>query len=389
MTLTAEQVVAAIESVTGGKALLHAPEIAGNEWTYVKECLDTEWVSTVGAYVDRFEKMLAEFTGAGFAVAVVNGTAALHAGLLLTGVRSGDEVIIPSLTFVATANAVAYCGATPHFAEIEERTLGLDPARLADYLADIARPGDGCVVNRLTGRPIRAVVCMHTFGHPVDLDPLVAVCERFGLPLVEDAAESLGSTYKGRHTGNHGKLASLSFNGNKIVTTGGGGAILTNDAELAKRAKHLTTTAKQPHPFEFRHDMVGYNYRLPNVNAAIGCAQLERLPGFLERKRLLAGRYHAAFAPLAGIRAFVETDFGRSNYWLNVALLEPGNEALLEPVLTLSNQRGLQCRPAWTPMHHLPMYADCPRMELKVTDSVAARLINIPSSPRLAGEGER
>ena len=332
------------------------------------------------------ETMLAEVTGAAHAVAVVNGTAALHAGLLLVGVRPGDEVIIPSLTFVATANAVAYCGAIPHFTDIEERTLGLDPARLAEYLAEIARPGDRCTVNRLTGRPIRAVVCMHTFGHPVDLDPLVAVCDRFGLALVEDAAESLGSTYKGRHTGNHGRLASLSFNGNKIVTTGGGGAILTNDPELARLAKHLTTTAKVAHPFQFNHDMVGYNYRLPNVNAAIGCAQLERLPGFLERKRVLAARYQAALAPLVGIRFFAEQPFARSNYWLNVALLEPGNESLRDPVLVLSNQRGLQCRPTWTPMHHLPMFADCPRMALGVTDSVAARLINIPSSPRLAGD---
>jgi perosamine synthetase len=385
MTLTATQVVDAIQTVTGGKALLHAPEIAGNEWQYVKECLDTEWVSTVGAYVDRFEGMLAEYTGAAHAVAAVNGTAALHACLMLVGVGPGDEVIIPSLTFVATANAVAYCGAIAHFADIEERTLGLDPVRLAAYLDDILRPGDGCPVNRLSGRTVRAVVCMHTFGHPVELDPLVELCARHGLALVEDAAESLGSFYHGRHTGNFGRVASLSFNGNKIVTTGGGGAILTNDPDLAKRAKHLTTTAKIPHPYEFRHDMVGYNYRLPNVNAAIGCAQLERLDNFLDRKRRLAGRYQTAFAGLDGVSYFAERPGCRSNYWLNVALLAPERAGLRDEVLSLSNQAGLQCRPAWTPMHHLPMFAGCPRDDLGVTESVAARLINIPSSPRLAG----
>ena len=384
--LTANAVVVAIADVAGQRALLHAPEIRGNEWTYVKECLDTEWVSTVGTYVDRFEAALAQYTGAAHAIAAVNGTAALHACLLLAGAGPGDEVIIPSLTFVATANAVAYCGAIPHFADIEERTLGIDPQRLAVHLEATLTCDDGQPRNRITGRPVRALVCMHTFGHPVDLDPVAEVAERFGLVLIEDAAESLGSFYKGRHTGNHGRLAALSFNGNKIVTTGGGGAILTNDPDLARRAKHLTTTAKVPHPYLFEHDQVGFNYRLPNVNAAIGCAQMERLPDFVARKRVLAARYRDAFAGIAGVSFFDDQPFAVSNHWLNVILLEPGHEQLRDPVLEIANAQGLQCRPAWTPMHHLPMYRDCPAMALPVTESVAARLINIPSSPRLVGE---
>ena len=280
-------VVEALASVVPAPAELHEPEIAGREWEYVKECLDTGWVSTAGAYVDRFETMLADVTGVAHAVAIVNGTAALHAALALAGVEAGDEVIVPTLTFVATANAVAYLGARPHFADSEEKTLGLDAAKLADHLERITDIQGGRCINTHTGRPIRAVICMHTFGHPVDLDVLTEVCRRFGLVLIEDAAESLGSYYKGRHTGAWGRLSVLSFNGNKTVTTGGGGAILTNDADLARAARHLTTTAKMPHDWEFVHDQIGYNYRMPNVNAAIGCAQLERLGDFVERERRL------------------------------------------------------------------------------------------------------
>jgi perosamine synthetase len=367
-----------------GPIQLHAPEVAGNEWAYIKECLDTEWVSTVGSYVDRFEAMLAEITGAKYAIAVNTGTAALHVSLMLAGVKAGDEVITPSLSFIATANATAYIGAIPHFADIEETSLGLDPAKLDAHLAEIGERKGGQLVNRHTGRIIRAVCCMHTFGHPVDLDPLMAVCDRYGLVLVEDAAESLGSFYKGRHTGNFGRLASLSFNGNKVVTTGGGGAILTNDEALAKRARHLTTTAKAPHRFRFDHDAVGFNYRLPNINAAMGCAQLERLDDFIARKRLLHDRYVAAFKDVEGIRIFTEAAYAKSNYWLNVALLDKPDRPRLEGLLDDLNAQGLQCRPAWTPMHRLVIYAHCQSMDLSVTEDVNDRLINIPSSPRLA-----
>jgi perosamine synthetase len=366
-----------------GRIGLHEPCFAGNEWSYVKDCLDTGWVSSVGSYVDRFERELAEFTGVKCAVAVVNGTAALHASLLLAGVRPGDEVIIPTLTFVATANAVAYCSAVPHFADSNEATLGIDSEKLAEHLSTTAEIRGGSCISRHTGRPIRAVVPMHTFGHPVDLDPLVELCNRWNLVLVEDAAESLGSYYKGKHTGNFGRLAALSFNGNKVLTTGGGGAILTNDESLGKMAKHLTTTAKVPHRWEFFHDATGYNYRLPNINAALGCAQLEQLPRFLEQKRDLAILYRDAFQEVHGVRFFTEQPFATSNYWLNTLILAPPFAGARDDVLEMTNNNGIMTRPAWTPMHRLSMYCNCPRMDLSGAEDIERRLVNIPSSPEL------
>lgn len=366
-----------------GPHSLHEPEFAGNEWNYVKECLDTGWVSSAGSFVDRIEKMLVEITGVKRAVATSNGTAALHICLLLAGVQPGDEVIIPDLTFVATANAVAYCGAVPHFVDCEEGTLGLAPRNLAEYLTDIASVNDAGCTNRITGRRIQAIVPMHAFGHPVDLDPLIELCNKFKLTLVEDAAESLGSTYKSRHTGSFGRVAALSFNGNKTVTTGGGGAILTNDEALGRQAKHLTTTARVPHKWAFTHDMVGYNYRMPNLNAALGCAQLEQLPGFLRRKRALAEAYLREFKTVAGARIVREPEFAQSNYWLNVLLLDESLESRRDELLELANAQGIATRPAWTLMHKLPMYADCPCMPVPISESLERRLINIPSSARL------
>jgi perosamine synthetase len=364
---------------------LHEPTFAGNEWAYVKDCLDSTYVSSVGSYVDRFEVMLAEYTGVKKAIAVVNGTAALHVCLILAGVETGDEVLLPTLTFVATPNALSYCGAIPHFVDSEEKTLGLDPHKLSDYLSGIAEVrGDECF-NRKTGRRIKSVVPMHTYGHPVDLDPLLDVCERFKLVLIEDAAESLGSYYKGRHTGQWGKLSALSFNGNKVITTGGGGAILTNDEELGSLAKHLTTTAKVPHKWEFRHDMVGYNYRLPNLNAALGCAQLEQLPGFLQRKRALAEDYRKEFAGVNGVQFFSEPVHAQSNYWLNALLLDDVNCDKRDELLALTNNSGIMTRPSWTLMHKLPMFKDCPRMDLSIAENLERRLINIPSSSSLGG----
>lgn len=383
----ATQVLAALHQVLPESPFLtlHEPSFVGNEWAYVKECLDTGWVSSVGKFVDRFEQQLADYTGVKRAVAVVNGTAALHVCLQLVGVEHGDEVLMPTLTFIATANAVSYCGAVPHFIDSEEKTLGLDPARLADYLADIAeiRPR-GCF-NKASGRRIKAVLPMHTFGHPVDLDPLLEVCRRYRLELVEDAAESLGSTYKGRHTGHWGKVSALSFNGNKIITTGGGGAILTNDEELGKLAKHLTTTAKVPHKWLFVHDRIGYNYRLPNINAALGCAQMEELPDFLIAKRKLAETYRKAFENVGGARFLVEPEFARSNYWLNVLILDTPFAGQRDALLEATNGAGIMTRPAWTLMHELPMFADCPRMDLSIAENLESRLINIPSSAVLGG----
>lgn len=388
MKLDLQDIITALREVLSSDRdyiSLHEPQFAGNEWAYVKECLDTGWVSSVGSYVDRLEADLVAYTGVKRAIAVVNGTAALHVCLILAGVKAGDEVLIPALTFIATANAVAYCGAIPHFVDSEERTLGLDPVRLVDYLAERAElRHDGCY-NRATGRRIKAVVPMHTFGHPVALDPLLDVCQRFQIELIEDAAESLGSFYKGRHTGNWGRLSALSFNGNKIITTGGGGAILTNDEELAAQAKHLTTTAKVPHRWEFNHDMIGYNYRLPNINAALGCAQLEQLPGFLANKRRLAEYYSAAFESVSGLKFVSEPEFANSNYWLNALLLDEELAAERDNLLALTNDMGLMTRPAWNLMHKLPMFTDCPRMDLRGAESLEKRLINIPSSAFLGG----
>jgi perosamine synthetase len=362
---------------------LHEPHFGGNEWLYVKECIDTGWVSSVGKFVEQFEEKLAEFTGAKKAVAVVNGTAALQVCLKLVGVREDDEVLIPALTFIATANAVTYCGAVPHFIDSEERTLGIDAVKLRSYLQQITEVKGSCCYNKITKRRIKAVVPMHTFGHPVDLDELVAVCEEFSLELVEDAAESLGSYYKGRHTGNWGKVSAVSFNGNKVITTGGGGAILTNDIEIGKLAKHLTTQAKLPHKWEFNHDMIGYNYRMPNINAALGCAQLEKLPEYLAIKRQLAKRYQSLFSKIDGVEIVLEPDFAQSNYWLNAILLAPEYMGKRDELLAQTNKSGIMTRPVWNLMYTLSMFHDSPRMECQVAESIASRLINIPSSVNL------
>jgi perosamine synthetase len=379
-----DQVVRAIRAVVGAApAMLHEPSFNGNEWLYLKECLDSTFVSSVGKFVDRFELDLARFTGAKHAVAVVNGTAALHIALKLAGVKADDEVLIPALTFVATANAVAYCNAVPHFVDSEERTLGVDAGKLREYLARYTEQRGGQCFNRATGRVIRALVPMHTFGHPVDLDGLLAVAHDFNLVIVEDAAESLGSTYHGQQTGTFGLMGTLSFNGNKTITTGGGGAILTNDATLARHAKHLTTTGKLPHAWEYRHDEIAYNYRLPNLNAALGCAQLEQLPTMLAAKRALFGYYQAAFSSLQGVTLVIEPEQCQSNYWLQTLLLDGGQSDLRDLILAATNAAGYMTRPAWILMHELPQFKDFPRMDLAVSHSLSQRLINLPSSSSL------
>ncbi len=362
---------------------MHEPMFGGNEWRYLKECLDSNYVSSVGPFVGRFEADLAAYTGAGYAVAVVNGTAALHIALKLAGVKPDDEVLIPALTFVATANAVTYCGAVPHFVDSEERGLGVDVASLRAYLGSRTEQRAGQCINRDTKKVIRALVPMHTFGHPADMDGLLAVARDFGLALVEDAAESLGSYYCGRHTGTFGMMGTLSFNGNKTITTGGGGAILTNDEELARHARHLTTTAKMPHAWEYRHNEIGYNYRLPNLNAALGCAQMEQLTGMLAAKRELFQRYSAALASVAGVKLLAEPGQCRSNYWLQTLLLDAAQADQRDALLAATNEEGLMTRPAWILMHELLPFANCPRMDLKSARSLAQRLINIPSSSRL------
>ncbi len=387
---TEARFLAALQAVLpGGRPLaLHEPLFGGNEWAYVKECIDTGWVSSVGKYVDEFERRLTEVTGSRHAVATVNGTAALHVALKLTGVQPGDEVLVPALSFVATANAVAHCGATPHFADSDEKTLGLDADALRDHLTSLADRSGGLARNKHTGRKLAAIVPMHAFGHPADIDGLLAVSADFGIPLVEDAAESLGSFYYGRHTGTFGLFGALSFNGNKIITTGGGGAILTQDAELARHARHITTTAKRPHRWEFFHDEVAWNYRLPNLNAALGCAQLERLDEFLDSKRALADRYRAAFADDPEMRFVDEPVNCRSNYWLSTILLCKPSATLRDRLLAVANDAGLMARPAWTLLNRLPMYAACPAAPLPVAGRLAEAIINLPSSPSLAIGGK-
>jgi perosamine synthetase len=377
-------IVRAISSVIGaGPAALHEPRFRGNEWDYLKECLDTTFVSSVGKFVDRFEAELAEFTGATRAIAVVNGTAALHVALKLAGVAPGDEVLLPALTFIATANAVAYCSAAPHFVDSEERSLGMCALALRAHLAASTDMHGGLCINRATGKVIRAMVPMHTFGHPVDIDALLGVSRDYGIALIEDAAESLGSSVGGQHTGTFGLMGTLSFNGNKTITTGGGGALLTNDAELGKRIKHITTTAKLPHRWNFSHDEVGYNYRMPNLNAALGCAQLEQLPGFLASKRALFEQYQARFADVAGVRVMAEPIGCTSNYWLQALLLDEENGGQRDAILTATNDAGLMTRPVWTLMHRMPMYEAAPRAATPVAESLERRLINIPSSAGL------
>jgi perosamine synthetase len=359
---------------------LHEPFFDGHEWNYVRECIDTGWVSSAGSFVDRFERELSQATGISHAVAVVNGTAALHLALKLVGVSQGDEVLVPTLAFVAAANATTYCGAIPHFVDCDERTLGIDPKKLSEWLEDVAQVKEGQCVNQRTGRTIKAVVAVHTFGHPVDLDELCVVCDRYHLELIEDAAEALGSYYKGRHVGGCGRISVLSFNGNKTVTTGGGGAILTKEETLATAAKHLSTTAKVNHPWAYRHDEVGFNYRMPNLNAALGCAQLEQLDTFVQRKRKLAERYEKAFAGVSGLRFFREPDFAKSNYWLNSLVLDEDMTEWRDRLLTATNENGLMTRPVWTLLNKLPMFSGCEQMDLSVSESLEARVLNIPSS---------
>jgi perosamine synthetase len=379
-----EQVVNAIRSVIGSASVaLHEPSFKGNEWVYLKECLDSTFVSSVGKFVDRFENDLAKITGAKHAVAVVNGTAALHIALKLANVQQNDEVLVPALSFVATANAVTYCGAIPHFVDSEISTLGVDAKKLRKYLTETTEQRIGHCVNRKTGRVIRGLVPMHTFGHPVNIDGLLSLAHDFNIVLIEDAAESLGSYYQGKHTGTFGLMGTLSFNGNKTITTGGGGAILTNNTELAKHAKHITTTAKLSHAWEFRHDEIGYNYRMPNLNAALGCAQLEQLPDMVVSKRKLYQRYQAAFSLISGVTLVKEPSNCVSNYWLQTLLLDNEVSNQRDLILSATNKVGLMTRPAWILMHELSQFKGCPKMDLSVAKTLSECLLNIPSSSNL------
>ncbi|MBD9355068.1 LegC family aminotransferase [Methylomonas albis] len=356
---------------------LHEPRFAGNEKQYLLDVIDSTFVSSVGPYVSEFETKIGEYTGAKHAVATVNGTAALHIALLLAGVEPGDEVITQAVTFVATCNAIHYCGAEPVFVDIDAATLGLSPTALSNFLECYGERRDGGIYNKSSGKRIAACLPMHTFGHPCELTGLLKVCDGHGIPLVEDAAEALGSRLNGQHCGTFGKLGVLSFNGNKIITTGGGGMILTDDEDLARRAKHLTTTAKMPHAWKFAHDQIGYNYRMPNLNAALGLAQLEQLPSFVECKRALAERYRD-WAQANGAHIFAEPTSAQSNYWLNALLLDDMQQR--DAFLEYSNAQGVMTRPLWELMPDLPMYQHCQRDSLAQSRYLADRLVNVPSS---------
>lgn len=360
---------------------LSVPRFVGNEKKYLEDCIDSTFVSSVGAYVDRFEKDIAQYTGATRAVVCVNGTNALHMAMMLVGVERGDEVLTQSLTFIATCNAIAYIGAYPVFIDVDLQTLGLSPGAMKAWLEKNAEVKDGACYNRRTGRRVKACVPMHTFGHPVRIEEISALCEEWHIELVEDAAESIGSRYKGRHTGTFGKVGALSFNGNKTITTGGGGMILFQDEELGARAKHLTTQAKVPHRWEFRHDAIGYNYRMPNINAALGCAQLENLDKMIQSKREVATAYERFFAGRSDITFFHEAKDCYSNYWLNAVLLPSREER--DAFLTYTNDHGVMTRPVWELMTDLPMFENFEKDGQEHSRWLADRIVNLPSSARV------
>lgn len=378
MSIDTDHFVDFVRSLYGdGFIPLHRPVFAGNEKRYLVECVDSNFVSSVGAMVGQFETQVAEFTGSRHAVACVNGTAALHVALQVAGAQRGDEVLTQALTFIATCNALSYVGAEPVFIDVDEDTMGMGPQALKTWLSRNVEMRGGRAYNRGSGRRIAACVPMHTFGFVCRIEEIARICGEYGIALVEDAAESLGSRVGARHSGTFGAMATLSFNGNKVVTTGGGGMVVTNDEGLAKRLKHLTTTAKIPHPYEFVHDEVGYNYRLPNINAALGCAQMEQLAGMLRAKAEVAEKYRAFFA-VSGTR-FAEARSGTTaNHWLNAIVLDSLSER--DAFLAETNARGVMTRPIWRLMSHLPMFRDCQNDGLEVSRWLEERVVNLPSS---------
>lgn len=360
---------------------LSVPKFMGNEKKYLEECIDTTFVSSVGKFVDRFEEETARYTGAKKAVVCVSGTNALHMSLMLCGVERDDEVLTQALTFIATCNALSYIGAHPVFLDVDRSTMGFSPDAMKAWLVKNSEMRNGMCYNKHTGRRVKACVPIHTFGHPVRIEELATLCEESHIELVEDAAESIGSKYKGRHTGTFGKVGAISFNGNKTITTGGGGMMLFQDEELGKLAKHITTQAKVPHRWEFVHDHIGYNYRMPNINAALGCAQLEHLDEFVASKRGVAKEYAAFFKNVDGIDFFEEPEDCFSNYWLNVVILK--DKAAQLEFLEYTNDHGVMTRPVWELMNRLEMFKDCENDGLKNTVWFAERVVNIPSSVRL------
>jgi aminotransferase in exopolysaccharide biosynthesis len=362
------------------KIPLHAPIFNGNEKKYVIETIDSTYVSSVGSFVNRFEEMMCEITGAKHAIAIVNGTSALHLSMILAGIEDKDEVLSQSLTFIATCNAISYLNATPVFIDIDKDTLGMSPNSLLNFLEQYAeKKNDGFTYNKQTGKRIKACVPMHSFGFPCRIDEISKICKQYNIVLIEDAAESIGSYYQEVHTGLFGLMGTFSFNGNKTVTCGGGGAIITNDAEIARKAKHLSTQAKVSHPWSFIHDEIGFNYRMPNINAALACAQLEQLNLFVENKRMLAKQY-SQFFDQNNLQYVKEINGAKANFWLNTLILESSEERDL--FLEFTNSNGVMSRPVWDLMHTLPMFENCFKTDLSNSIWIADRLVNIPSSVR-------
>ena len=362
---------------------LHEPRFNTQAEKLVLECVRSTYVSSIGEYVSQFENKLAAACGVKYAVAMVNGTAALEVALNVVGVEPDSEVLLPSLTFVATANAVSHLGAVPHFVDVEDQSLGIDSDALLRHLQKIGRQTVEGFFNKETGRRISAIVPVHVFGHPVAMDDLNEIANTFDLPVIEDAAEALGSQYRQKHCGSLGHAAAFSFNGNKILTTGGGGAVVTNDGKIADLARHLSSTAKLVHPWEFEHDSVGYNYRMPNLNAALGVSQLMDLANRIASKRNLAAAYESAFSDQDGLRVLTEPSYATSNYWLNAIILDSAAVGCRDAVLKKLHKLGFMARPIWKPMHKQVMYADAPRAKLPITEDFAGRIINLPSSPQL------
>ncbi len=356
---------------------LHAPSFSGNEKKYLNECIDSTFVSSVGKFVDRFEDMVEQYTGAKKAVVCVNGTNALHIALTLVGVERDDEVLTQALTFIATCNAISYIGANPVFIDVDRDTMGLSPKSVRSWLEKNAEIKDGQCFNRNTGRRVKACVPMHTFGHPMKVDELIDICKEYHIEVVEDAAEGMGSFYKGKHTGTFGKVGAISFNGNKTITTGGGGMLLFQDEELGKYAKHITTQAKVPHKWDFVHDEIGYNLRMPNINAAIGCAQMENLEKYIQNKRKTAEKYIAFFKDITDFEFFVEPKDCKSNYWLNVVLVK--DKRSKQEFLEYTNNNGIMTRPVWALMNKLDMFRNCETDGLENTQWFEDRVVNIPS----------
>ncbi len=363
------------------KLALHEPVFIGKEIAYLNDCINSGFVSSVGNYVNLFSNKLQTFTKAKYIIPVVSGTSALHIALKVADVMPEEEVLIPSLSFVATANAVCYCNAIPHFVDIDKKTLGLDPLKLKNHLKNISKTKSGRLVNKFSDRIISSIIVMHTFGHSCDLDEIKNIANEFGLKLIEDSAESLGTFYKNKHTGNFGELGVLSFNGNKIITTGGGGAIMTNDKLLADKALHLTTTAKVKHNWEYIHDEVGYNYRMPNLNAALGCAQLENIELFISKKRDLFKKYKLAFSEIDYLEVFEESKYSKSNYWLNSIILSENMKHKKNSIIEYTNKNNVRTRPAWKLLNTLKPFLKFPKSDLSNSEAIYDSVINIPSTP--------